>query len=192
LVLYPQPVRSWFGCANFSRRPKTVVPTLETWSVFLACFTEVPAQRWLEAEKGDLLTYLDDLRHVRVPGIGAGLKRALPHNVVPLAGSRTAEATVAQHVVTLRQFYEYLIRGRVRSDPINPVLHGGGRQGGDTVQRGFIHRRERLPWVASAEIWDRIVLHVITHETSRNRATVLVAHDGALRREELVSLRLDD
>jgi hypothetical protein len=25
-------------------------------------------------------------------------------------------------VVTLRQFYEYLIRARLRSDPINPVI----------------------------------------------------------------------
>ena len=42
----------------------------------------------------------------------------------------------------------------------------------------------------SAEIWDRIVLHVITHETSRNRAMVLIAYDGALRREELNLLLL--
>jgi integrase len=46
--------------------------------------------------------------------------------------------------------------------------------------------------VAPAEVWERIVLHVITHETSRNRAMILVGYDGALRREELVSLRLDD
>jgi site-specific recombinase XerD len=177
---------------KLSRRPKTVDAYARNLERFLAGFAEGPVQRWLEADEGDLLTYLDDLRHGRVPGIGAGLKRALPHNVVPLAGSRIAEATVAQHVVTLRQFYEYLIRARLRSDPINPVLRGGGRQSGETVQRGFIQRRRRLPWVAPAEIWDRILLHVITHETSRNRAMVLVAYDGALRREELVSLRLDD
>jgi integrase/recombinase XerD len=177
---------------KLSRRPKTVDAYARNLERFLACFTELPAQLWLEADEGDLLTYLDDLRHGRIPGIGAGLKRALPQNVVPLAGSRIAEATVAQHVVTLRQFYEYLIRARLRSDPINPVLRGGGRRTGETVQRGFIHRRGRLPWVAPAEVWDRILLHVITHETSRNRAMVLVAYDGALRREELVSLRLDD
>ena len=50
----------------------------------------------------------------------------------------------------------------------------------------------RLPWVAPADVWERIVLHVVISETARNRAMILVAYDGALRREELVSLRLDD
>jgi len=41
-------------------------------------------------------------------------------------------------------------------------------------------------------VWERIVLHVVTRETARNRAMVLVAYDGALRREELVLLRGGD
>jgi len=177
---------------RLSRRPKTVDAYARNVERFLAWFEEAPAKSWLEADEGDLLAYLDDLRHGRVPGISAGLKRALPQNVVRLSGSRIAEATVAQHVVALRQFYEYLIRARLRSDPINPVVRGSGRRTGDTVQRGFIRRRGRLPWVAPAEIWERIVLYVITRESSRNRAMVLVAYDGALRREELVCLRFDD
>ena len=177
---------------RFSRRPKTVDAYARNLARYLAWFDEAPAERWLEADEGDLLAYLDDLRNGRVPGIRAGLKHALPHNVVPLSGSRIAEATVAQHVVTLRQFYEYLIRTRLRSDPVNPVVRGGGRLTGDTAQHGFVRRRGRLPWVAPSEVWERIVLHVITQETSRNRAMIVVAYDGALRREELVSLRLDD
>ena len=160
---------------RFSHRPKTVDAYARNLARYLAWFDEAPAERWLEADEGDLLGYLDDLRNGRVPGIGAGQKRALPQNVVPLSGSRIAEATVAQHVVTLRQFYEYLIRARLRSDPINPVDRGTGRRTGDTAQRGFVRRRGRLPWVAPAEVWERIVLHVIVHETSRNRAMVLVA-----------------
>jgi site-specific recombinase XerD len=46
--------------------------------------------------------------------------------------------------------------------------------------------------VAPAEVWERIVLYVVTHETSRNRAMILAAYDGALRREELVSLAAGD
>jgi hypothetical protein len=45
--------------------------------------------------------------------------------VVLLSGSRVADATVAQHVVTLRQFYEYQIRAGVRCDPVNPLRRGG-------------------------------------------------------------------
>jgi site-specific recombinase XerD len=177
---------------RFSRRPKTVDAYARNLDRFLAWFADVPAERWVEADEGDLLTYLHDLRNGRVPGISAESKRALPQNVVLLAGSCIAEATVAQHVVTLRQFYEYLIRARLRSDPINPVTRGGARQSGDTAQHGFVRRRGRLPWVAPTEVWEQIVLYVVTHETSRNRATILVAYDGALRREELASLRFDD
>jgi hypothetical protein len=79
--------------------------------------------------------------------------------------TRIAEATVAQHVVTLRQFYEYLIRARLRSDPINPATRGGSWRTGDTAQHGFVRRRGRLPWLAPAEVWEGIVLYVITHET---------------------------
>jgi site-specific recombinase XerD len=177
---------------RLSRRPKTVDAYARDLDRFLARFADAPAERWLEADEGDLLAYLDDLRNGRVPGTGAESKRALPQNVVLLSGMRIAEATIAQHVVALRQFYEYLIRARLRSDPINPVVRGGARQTGDTAQRGFVQRRGRLPWVAPAEVWERIVLYVVTHETSRNRAMILVAYDGALRREELVSLRLGD
>ena len=196
--LYPRvgalaPARAFvIRLSRFSRRPKTIDAYARNLDRFLAWFANAPAERWVEADEGDLLTYLYDLRNGRVPGTSAESKRALPHNVVLLSGSRIAEATVAQHVVTLRQFYEYLIRARLRSDPINPVTRGGAGQSGDTAHHGFVRRRGRLPWVAPAEIWERIVLHVITQETSRNRAMVLVAYDGALRREELVSLRLDD
>jgi integrase/recombinase XerD len=177
---------------RFLRRPKTVDAYARNLDRFLAWFADAPAERWVEADEGHLLTYLHDLRNGRVPGIKVLSKSALPRNVVLLAGSRIAEATVDQHVVTLRQFYEYLIRARLRADPINPVTRGGARQSSDTAQHGFVRRRGCLPWVAPAKVWEQIVLYVVTQETSRNRAMILVAYDGALRREELVSLRYDD
>src|SRR4051794_24693868 len=64
---------------RFSRRPKTVDAYARNLARFLAWFDEAPAERWREADEGDLLTYLDDLRNGRVPGIRAGLKHALPH-----------------------------------------------------------------------------------------------------------------
>jgi site-specific recombinase XerD len=177
---------------RFSRRPKTVDAYARNLERFLGWLGDVPTERWVEADEGELLAYLDDLRRGRVPGISAGLRRALPKNVLQLSGSRIAEATVAQHVVTLRQFYDHLIRAHLRSDPINPVIRGGGRRAGDSTQHGFVTKRGHLPWVAPADVWERIVLHVVIHETARNRAMILVAYDGALRREELVSLRLGD
>jgi len=144
-----------------SRRPKTVDAYARNLERFLGWFSDVPTERWVEADEGDLLAYLDDLRHGRVAGIGAGLKHAPPENVLPLSGSRLAEATVAQHVVTLRQFFDQLIRAHLRSDPINPVIRGGSRWTGDAKQHGFVQKRGRLPWVAPADVWERIVLHVV-------------------------------
>ena len=118
---------------RLSRRPKTVDAYARNLERFLGWFADVPTERWVEADEGDLLAYLDDLRHGRVPGIRAGLRPAPPQNVIPLSGSRIAEATVAQHVVTLRQFYDDLIRVHLRSDPINPVLRGV--VGGPVIRR---------------------------------------------------------
>jgi integrase/recombinase XerD len=148
--------------------------------------------RWVEADEGDLLAYVDDLRHGRGPATRPRSRPALPDNVVQITGAGLADATIAQHVVALRQFYDYLIRARLRCDPINPLSPGGARRAGDTGRRGLVRTRGRLPWIAPAELWTRIVVHVVTREAPRNRAMILVAYDGALRREELVGLRADD
>jgi integrase/recombinase XerD len=197
-VLYPRVAAAPHARAfvirlsQFSRRPKTIDAYARNLERFLAWFADLPTERWAEADEGVLLAYLDDLRHGRGPGTRIRSQRALPNNVVLLSGSRIADATVAQHVVALRQFYEYLIRAGVRCDTVNPLLRGGAQRAGDTARHGFVRTRGRLPWVAPAEVWERIVLHVVTRETPRNRAMILVAYDGALRREELVSLRADD
>src|SRR5437667_3658119 len=66
---------------RFSRRPKTVDAYARNLERFLAWCTDVPAEGWVEADEGELLAYLDDLRNGRVPGTSAVSKRALPQNV---------------------------------------------------------------------------------------------------------------
>jgi len=168
-----------------SRQPKTIDAYARNLDTYLACFTGASVEQWIDADEGTILAYLDDLRSGRhVPG--ARSRRVPPENVVTLAGARVADATIAQHVVTLRQFYEYLIRTRIRADGVNPLPRGS------VARRGSVRRRTRLPWIAPVDVWRQIVLHVVTKETVRNRAMILVAYDGALRREELVSVRVDD
>jgi len=171
---------------QFSRQPQTVAAYARNLDRFLTAFATAPAERWIEADEGDLLAYLDDLR-----GRPRG-RRARPGQVVPLFGDRLAAATIAQHVVALRQFYAYLMRTGRRHDPINPLPPGRLRQGSLAPRRGLVRTGTRLPWIAPAAVWERLVLHVVTQETPRNRALILVAYDGALRREELVRLRADD
>lgn len=170
---------------QLSRQPKTIDAYARNLDTYLACFPGVPAERWIEADEAVILTYLDDLRSSR-RATRARSGHVSPENIITLSGTRVADATIAQHVVTLRQFYDYLIRCRIRADGVNPLPRGSA------AQRGPVRRRTRLPWIAPAEVWRRIILHVITKETVRNRAMFLVAYDGALRREELVSLRVDD
>lgn len=177
---------------QFSRRPKTVDAYARNLDHFLASFTDAPAERWLEADEGVVFAYLDNLRHNRQRGMSARSRRSLPNNVVPISGACLTEATIAQHVVTLRQFYDYLIRARLRHDSLNPLPRGGIGYIGGKPDHGSVRTRGRLPWIASAEVWERIVLHVVTQETARNRAMILVGYDGALRREELVRLCAKD
>src|SRR5205085_10487452 len=40
--------------------------------------------------------------------------------------------------------------------------------------------------------WQAILTHLLTNCSLRDQLIVLLAHDGALRREELVLLRVDD
>jgi integrase len=174
---------------RWGRRPKTLDAYARNPDRFLASFGAAPAARWVEADEGDLLTYLDALRHARRTGGGRPPRWGRPANVVSLAGARAADTTVAQHVVALRQFYDYLLRAGWRRDGVHPLPRG---RLGEAAPRGLVRTRGRLPWVAPADVWAGIVLHVVTRETARNRALLLVAYDGALRREELVGLRGDD
>ena len=75
---------------RFSRRSKTVDAYARNLARYPTWFDEAPAERWLEADEGDLVAYLDDLRNGRAPGISAGPKHALPHNVVPRSAPRVA------------------------------------------------------------------------------------------------------
>ncbi len=184
---------------QLSRRPKTVDAYARNVDRFLASFDSALAEGWVEADEGVLLTYLDDLRYrpfrawaTSYPG------RASPENVLTLTGARPAEAPIAQHVTALRQFYDYLIRAHIRQDILNPLPHGSSgrsrynRSDGVASQRGPARIRAHFPWIAPPAIWERIILAIVARETPRNRAMLLVAYDGALRREELVGLRADD
>src|SRR6266496_3507063 len=46
--------------------------------------------------------------------------------------------------------------------------------------------------IPSDEAWNQFLTHVVTQEDARTRAMILLAYDAALRREELMSLRVDD
>src|SRR5947209_2197975 len=108
---------------QFSRQPKTIDAYARNLDTYLACFEGAPAERWIDADEAVVLTHLDDLRSGRRV-TSARSRRVPPENLLTLSGARVADATIAQHVVTLRQFYEYLIRSRIRGDGVNPLPRG--------------------------------------------------------------------
>jgi integrase len=60
-----------------------------------------------------------------------------------------------------------------------------------THHRGLLPAQPRLPWIPSDSQWQD-VLCVLKGEKLRNQVMLLLAYDGALRREELVTLELAD
>jgi site-specific recombinase XerD len=105
------------------------------------------------------------------------------------AGSGLSNATIQQYVVAVRSFYEFLIEDGLRER--NPVQRGQSGRRGRRPRQGLVRRVEQAPWIPNESDWQRI-LHAVAAEPLRNRLMVALAYDGALRREELVQLAVED
>ncbi len=76
----------------------------------------------------------------------------------------------------------------------NPVGRGHyvpGKAFGGARSRGLLPRYQKLPWLPSDEEWQH-VLCSLGEERLRTQVMLLMAYDGALRREELVRLEVSD
>src|SRR5262249_29176766 len=76
----------------------------------------------------------------------------------------------------------------------NPVGRGHfvpGKAFGGTRDRGLLPHYHKLPWIPSDDGW-LTLLRALKEEPLRNQVMLLLAYDGALRREELVTLEIDD
>jgi integrase len=93
------------------------------------------------------------------------------------------------YVVAARSFYEFLVEDGLRER--NPVRRGQSGRRGRRARQGLVRRVEQAPWIPNERDWQRI-LHAVTAEPLRNRLMVALAYDGALRREELVQLAVED
>ena len=109
--------------------------------------------------------------------------------------SRVSNATLQQRITAVRLWYDHLVYQGLRES--NPVPRGQyarlGRERPDHpgLQRGLVRRLSRLPAIPSDPDWQRVLVEV-ARESLRNRLMFALAYYGALRREELVSLRVTD
>lgn len=134
------------------------------------------------AKKFNILGYVNDLKQ-RPNTKGAKLLHL--HSGVGLA-----LATMQKMLTAVRLFYDYLIEESVC--PINPVGRGKYNRGHlNDSKRGLLPNYQKLPWIPNEEQWQNI-LEAAKKEPIRNRAMLAMQYDGALRREELVSLEITD
>jgi integrase/recombinase XerD len=128
--------------------------------------------------------YVHDLAH-----------RANPKGAKILAierGRGLSNATLQQRITVLRLFCDSLVEQQFRQD--NPVGRGhyvAGKAFGGVRDRGLIPHYHKLPWLPSDEEWQEL-LRNLKEEPLRNQVLLLLAYDGALRREELVTLEISD
>jgi integrase/recombinase XerD len=152
---------------------------------FLTAFADTPFADLLEADEGQIAHYVDWLwqRDAHRASGQVVDKRQITY----ITGSKLAPATIRRRISTLRSFYSWSIRLRHRRDPINPVREGIRGQA-----RGLVPVPTSVPWIPDERQWKAILTHVLSKLSVRDQTIVLLAHDGALRREEIVHLRVDD
>ena len=128
--------------------------------------------------------YVQDLAHRPNP---KGAK------MLSIEGGRgLSNSTMQLRITVLRLFCDSLVERELRQD--NPVGRGHyvpGKAFGGVRSRGLLPRYQKLPWLPSDEEWQNM-LRNLEGELLRNQVMLLLAYDGALRREELVRLEMSD
>jgi site-specific recombinase XerD len=128
--------------------------------------------------------YVQDLAHRPNP---KGAK------VLSIEGGRgLSNSTMQLRITVLRLFCDSLVERQFRQD--NPVGRGHyvpGKAFGGARSRGLLPRYQKLPWLPSDEEWQHMLCR-LGEERLRTQVMLMLAYDGALRREELVRLEMSD
>jgi site-specific recombinase XerD len=159
------------------------------WMTFQAC--RGLAENTLDAYGRNLERYLSFLQRAGVPpwDIKQDQVALYLHDLVAISvtaekESRLGNATIQQHLTTVRLFHEYLLEEeRCKRNVF--------KQGSGFSSRPLVCREHKLPWIPTDEDWCRVVA-VTAGEPIRNRLMLAMSYDAGLRREELCSLETGD
>lgn len=176
--------RAWLQLqSHLQLAPKTVDAYGRCLNDFLA-FCQRSGIEPLAITRDQVALYVHDLAH-----------RPNPKGAKILAieqGRGLSNATLQQRITVLRLFCDSLVEQQLRQD--NPVGRGhyvAGKAFGGVRDRGLIPHYHKLPWLPSDEEWQDL-LRSLKEEPLRNQVLLLLAYEGALRREELVTLEISD
>ncbi len=170
--------------AKRQKRPKTIDAYARNLEDLIRVFTEAQIPDLIEASPDHLETYIDILFQ-RQP--------TRPRNkITSLPGTTLSPNTIQQRIVTARLFYDFCIYRGYRQNRTNPLPRGNMGYGDTPPTRGVVAHSERLPWIPTDQAWEQLITSIMQRESTRNQVMILLAYEGALRREELVSLRADD
>ena len=110
-----------------------------------------------------------------------------------ILASPLAPATMRQRLVGLRAYADYLVDAGLLDR--NPVARGSIRRAwqGQIIglRRGLVPLPRQMPRLPNDEEWARLI-DALKRRPARDQLMFMLAYDGALRRSELVTLRLDD
>jgi integrase/recombinase XerD len=184
LVAGDQTARTWLQIqANLQLRPHTIDAYGRSLNDYLDfCVRHQVKPETITREHFSL--YVQDLSSRPNPKGAARLTSG--------TGRGLSNATMQQRVTVVRLYQDYLVEQQMRADsPVRRGSYGAGTGFGGARQRGDIPIYRTLPWIPSDEQWQTL-LTMLKQEPVRNQVMLLLAYDGALRREELVTLELSD
>ncbi|MDG6910194.1 MAG: tyrosine-type recombinase/integrase [Nitrososphaerota archaeon] len=168
--------------AKRQHAPKTIDAYARNLEDLLGTWPDSPPERIGEADASDIDTYLERLATRSRLGPKPETSSKDDH--------RLSDATIRQRLVTARLFFDFCLQRQLRKSPFNPVPRGSRHS--QPPRRGLVPQRRRLPWIPNDLQWQRVLTDLFEHEPLRNQVLVLLAYDAALRRQELLALRLDD
>ncbi len=170
--------------AQVRKSPSTLDNYSRDLEDFLQAVSDLAFPDVLEADETLIARYVDGLWS-RPARRGSG-QPSSRDKITYVTGSKLALNTIRRRVSTIRVFFEWCIRTRLRCDQLNPVPKGVRGKA-----RGLIGYAPSAPWIPSESQFADLLLYVFARMSLRNQALILVLYDGALRREEVTFLRKD-
>lgn len=157
------------------------------------CYTVVSTAT-LDAYARGLAHYLYACEQADVEAQAATFEQVTRYigSLLPGQPQAIANATLQQRLSAIRLWYDHLVLLEQRShNPVPRAQYRSGDPGSTGYARGLVPRLVKLPPVPIDADWQRF-LRTAQAGSLRDRLMLALAYYGALRRAELVALRIED